>query len=60
MGILDQFQPEDASGDYVAGIYLKGPFDLISKGFTPETPRRATPFWRIHGGNPAKGGIELL
>jgi hypothetical protein len=42
------------------GIYLKDPFDLIFKGFTPETPRRATPYWRMHGGNPALGGIELL
>jgi hypothetical protein len=35
-------------------------FSLIFKGFTAETPRRATPFWRINGGNPALGGIELL
>jgi hypothetical protein len=65
MGILDKFLREGASEGYVWDICISmAPltfydFSLIFKGFTAETPRRATPFWRIHGGNPSLGGIEL-
>jgi hypothetical protein len=61
MGILDKSRREDASRGYVSDLCIAKAswafydFSLIFKGFTPETPRRATPFWRMHGVNPANG-----
>jgi len=64
MGILDKFRREGASGGYVSDLCIAKvsltfyAFSLIFTGFTPETPKRGNPFWRIHGINPALGGIE--
>jgi hypothetical protein len=67
MGILDKFSREGASGVVYRMYVLQVPpltfedFGLIFTGFTPEIPRRGSPFWKMHGGStPPAGWIASL